>query len=75
MSDWTRYEREWFLRLAPIVASASPAHWSQRDKTAMAAMLKAKGGLYERDYVKLFSRQLRFIDDLKAACRRALSET
>ena len=74
MKAWSRYEREWFLRLAPIVAAASPARWPRSDKSAMTAMLKAKGGRYERDYIELFSRQKRFIDDLKSACRGAMSE-
>ena len=64
---WTASERQAFLRWAPL-ARVLPGvgGWSGRDKTALARVMRAKGGRRESDFVRLF--------DGHARLRRALCE-
>lgn len=69
MAGWTPWERRWFLRLAPIVSALGPGAWPARDRKALVALLRAKGGDRERDFVQQFSRHARLFEALKKACR------
>jgi hypothetical protein len=64
---WTAPERQAFLRWAPVV-SVLPGigRWSRREKTALASVLRAKGGRRESDFVRRFDGHRRL--------RRALCE-
>ena len=66
--DWRRFsaaERLAWTRLAPVVVMLpGVARWSPADRRALAAVVRAKGGRRESDYVALF--------DAHALLRRAL---
>mgnify|MGYP001811896832 CR=1 FL=1 len=74
MDGWSAEERRWFIRLAPIVSATHPAAWPKRDRNALVAMLRAKGGPDERDYIRRFGRHKRFFAVLKKACRSVAAE-
>ena len=71
MDAWTHEERKWFLRLAPLVAATEPATWPARDRAALVKLMRAKGGLHERDFISRLGHHRRFFEALKKACRRA----
>jgi hypothetical protein len=52
---WQRDEREAWERWAPLIASLpAAARWPAADKRALVALVKAKGGVRESDFVPLF---------------------
>jgi hypothetical protein len=62
---WTRAEREAWTRLAPVIGLLDGLErWSAAEKRAAIAVLRAKGGRRESDFVRLFDRH--------AKLRRAL---
>ena len=69
--NWDREERRWLRRLCPIVAATDPGRWSRGDRKALVALMRAKGGRCELDFVKLFRKHAAFFAALKRACRRA----
>ena len=71
MEQWTQEERKWFVRLGPIVAATRPATWSARDRQSMVKLMRAKGGNFERDFLKRAFRHKQFFIALKNACRLA----
>jgi hypothetical protein len=71
MDHWTQEERKWFVRLAPIVIATRPGDWPARDRQTMVTLMRAKGGMFERDFAKLCCKHKPFFSALKNACRRA----
>ena len=52
---WTAGERLWFSRWAPVVAALpGVADWPLADRKALGAVIRAKGGRRESDFVRLF---------------------
>ncbi|HSB64379.1 MAG TPA: hypothetical protein VLJ18_09450 [Thermoanaerobaculia bacterium] len=57
LSGWSQGERLAFRRWAPLVAILPHlARWSLAEKRALAAVVRAKGGRRESDFVRLFDR-------------------
>ncbi len=55
LSEWSQGERLAFRRWAPLVAILpGVARWSADEKRALAAVVRAKGGRRESDFVRLF---------------------
>ena len=70
MESWTGEERRWFVRMAPIVSATSPESWSRSAKQSLVALMRAKGGDVERDYVRRLARHEQFFTALKKACQQ-----
>ncbi len=50
---WTREQREGFQRMASITGVIDDLDsWPARDKHSLARLMKAKGGRFEKDYIK-----------------------
>jgi hypothetical protein len=69
---WTTDERAAFERLAPLAGllAALPA-WPRSERTALAALLRAKGAAGERDFAQQATRCPRFYRELAAVLPRA----
>ncbi len=66
MTNWTADEKEAVNRLAPLVASITDLEkWSAEERQQVAAVIKAKGSIKERDFVLLTTRHPRFQAALK----------
>jgi len=73
--NWSRDEYRWLEHLAPFVV-ASGAKWlSAGERRSLAALIRAKGGRSELDFVKQFRRHRAFFTALKRVCRRASAPT
>ena len=71
-SSWPAAQRESFARLAPVVALLPAVRrWSSRDKRGLVAMMRAKGGTVERDFVLRAAEHPRFFPELIALFRQA----
>lgn len=67
MSAWPRAEREAFARLAPIMmVPDGVAAWSKKEKQEIVEMMRAKGGLQEREFARAAGRCERFYRALAA---------
>jgi len=54
-TGWSAGERLWWRRWSPVVlAVPRVARWSPEDRRALAAVVRAKGGRRESDYVRRF---------------------
>jgi hypothetical protein len=54
-SRWSPGERLWWDRWSPLVMTLDGvSRWSREDKRALAAIIRAKGGRRESDFVRLF---------------------
>ena len=62
---WATAERDAFQRLAPLAGllPALPA-WSPAERTALGALLRAKGGTGERDFARRATECPRFYREL-----------
>jgi hypothetical protein len=68
-------QRLWLRRWSPIIASlGSVPNWSQSEKTALRAVLLAKGGEEESRYVHLFDRHRQLREALLKLSRRGLQK-
>lgn len=56
-------------RWAPVVVQLPLAGWSVRERRALAAVIGAKGGRSERDFLRLFDEHPRVAAALRALCR------
>ena len=55
ISGWTADEQLMWHRLSPVIAAvADVKKWPKADRDALADVIRAKGGVHEKDYVKLF---------------------
>ena len=55
ISGWTADEQLMWHRLSPAIAAvADVKEWPKADRDALADVIRAKGGVHEKDYVKLF---------------------
>jgi hypothetical protein len=52
--SWSTDERLWLERLAPVLACLDVARWTAAERRALVAVIRAKGGRRESDYVRLF---------------------
>ena len=66
LAGWTPGERQALLRWAPLVLLVGAARWPAADRRALVAVIRAKGGVRESDFVALFDRHRR----LRAAITR-----
>ena len=58
--EWTAGEQLMWHRLSPVIAAiANVAEWPQKERDALVGVIRAKGGVYERDYLKLFDKHKR----------------
>ncbi len=70
-----RNQRMWLYRWSPLIVSlGSVPGWSQNNKTALKAVLLAKGGQEESRYVHLFDRHRQLREALLKLSRRGLQE-
>jgi hypothetical protein len=68
-------QRLWLRRWSPIIVSlGSVPRWSQNDKTALRAVLLAKGGQEESRYVHLFDAHRQLREALLRLSRRGLQK-
>jgi hypothetical protein len=69
---WPREERAAFDRLAPLAGllSALPS-WSRAERSSLAALLRAKGAIGERDYAQRATTCPRFYRELAGVLARA----
>ncbi len=57
---WSRDERLWWRRWAPLVCMLpGVSGWSAAERAALAAVIRAKGGRRESDFVRAFDAHLR----------------
>jgi len=71
----TGSQRLWLRRWGPIIVSlGSVPNWSQSEKTALRAVLLAKGGEEESCYVHLFDRHRQLREALLKLSRRGLQK-
>ena len=55
ISRWTAGERLMWHRLTPVIAAvADVKKWPKADRDALTDVIRAKGGVREKSYVKLF---------------------
>jgi hypothetical protein len=55
ISGWTADEQLTWHRLSPVIAAvADVKEWPKADRDALVDVIRAKGGVHEKDYVKLF---------------------
>jgi len=55
ISKWTADEQLMWQRLSPVIAAvADVKKWPKADRDTLAHVIRAKGGIHEKDYVKLF---------------------
>ncbi len=55
IADWPADEQLMWHRLSPVIAAiADVKEWSAADRAALVAVIRAKGGVREMDYVTLF---------------------
>lgn len=67
MSAWPRAERLAFARLAPIaMVPDGVAFWPTKEKQAIVEMMRAKGGLQEREFARAAARCEKFYRSLAA---------
>ncbi|HZM00838.1 MAG TPA: hypothetical protein VFD43_11365, partial [Planctomycetota bacterium] len=69
LSGWTEGERQALQRWAPLVLLLGAGRWPAADRRALAAVIRAKGGLRESEFVPLFDRHRR----LRGGIRRLAS--
>jgi len=69
--DLSPAQRLWWIRWSPIVCALDPASWSARDRRRLAAVILAKGGRHESDFVPLFDAHTRLREALVALERGA----
>ena len=55
-------------RWAPVVAQLPLAGWNARERRALAAIITAKGGRSERDFLRLFDAHPRVAAALRGLC-------
>jgi len=54
LARWTKHERLWWERWSPLVlALPGINHWSKPEYQALVAIVRAKGGRRESDFVRL----------------------
>jgi hypothetical protein len=57
LARWTRHERQALERWAPLVCAIPGfGRWSPAERRSLAAVIRAKGGRRESDYVRAFDR-------------------
>jgi hypothetical protein len=66
LAGWTPGERQALLRWAPLVLLLGVERWTAAERRALVAVIRAKGGSRESDFVALFDRHRR----LRAAITR-----
>ena len=71
LGSWSKTERDGLLRIAPIVAAANPGAWPVAARRSMRALLRAKGGASEAEYVRRLNAHDTFLVALRKACRKA----
>ena len=55
LSDWSASEQLMWHRLSPVIAAvADVKDWSKAERAALVDVIRAKGGVREKDYVPLF---------------------
>ncbi len=55
IADWPADEQLMWHRMSPVIASiADVAEWTKADRDALVDVIRAKGGVHEKDYVTLF---------------------
>ena len=55
-----------FKRLAPIIANIPDLHtWTKNEKIAMARIIRAKGTVRERDFVRLTQKHNKFKESIE----------
>jgi len=55
IADWPADEQLMWHRLSPVIAAiADVQDWPKADRAALVAVIRAKGGVLEKDYVTLF---------------------
>jgi len=62
---WSADERLWFERWAPVLACLDVSRWTAAERRALAAVIRAKAGRRESDYVRLFDRHRRLRRELR----------
>jgi len=60
IADWSADEQLMWHRLSPVIAAAADVkRWPKADRDALADVMRAKGGVHEADYLKLFDAHTR----------------
>ncbi|MBU2677673.1 MAG: hypothetical protein KJP16_11360 [Gammaproteobacteria bacterium] len=55
LANWSRDEKLMWRRLSPLfAATGGVASWPKADRDSLVNVIRAKGGVHEADYVKLF---------------------
>jgi hypothetical protein len=71
LRGWTRSERLWWRRWAPLLAAIPGlARWTPRERRALVAIVRAKGGRAESTYAHLFDAHTRLTDAVLALSGR-----
>jgi hypothetical protein len=72
IADWTADEQLMWHRLSPVIAAiAEVKKWPKADRDALADVIRAKGGVHEKDYVKLFDAHKRLRRTIAAFAAKA----
>jgi len=71
LNEWAPAERQGFVRMASIVGAIEDLpRWRRSEKSSLAALMKAKGGSFERDYIMRLRKHDRFRKALVALADR-----
>lgn len=55
VADWSADEQLMWHRLSPVIAAiANVAEWPKADRDSLLDLVRAKGGVHEKEYVRLF---------------------
>ena len=72
LSSWSVDEKRMWHRLSPLLAAAGgAATWPKADRDALVEVIRAKGGVHEADYVRLFDAHNRLRRALAAFSKKA----
>ena len=71
LGSWTKGERSLLAAIAPFVAILNPSDWKTTEKRETRKLLQAKGGKYELPFARALQANEKFLQALRAACKRA----
>jgi hypothetical protein len=72
-SGWSAEERGAWERWAPLVALLGVSSWTARERAELIAVIRAKGGVRESDYVRRFDRHAPLREGIHRLARRVPS--
>jgi hypothetical protein len=72
LAGWSADERIWFGRWAPLVLALRVERWSERERRALLAVIRAKGGRRESEFARAFAEHRRLRAGILGLARRGV---